>query len=67
MDVVGSLVLLYRGYCMKKKPVELDCLYRCCVPLSEGISETLEINFVSGKIILIDLFLIPNQESDVLN
>lgn len=50
---------------MKKKPVGLDCLYRCCVPLLEGNSETLEINFVSGKIILIDLFLIPNQESDV--
>lgn len=27
MDVVGSLVLLDRGYCMKKKLVELDCLY----------------------------------------
>lgn len=27
MDVVASLVLLGRGYCMKTKLVELDCLY----------------------------------------
>ena len=27
MDVVGSLVLLDRGYGMKKKLVELDCLF----------------------------------------
>lgn len=41
---------------MKKHFIELGRLYQCCVPLLEGCAqtpETLEINFVNGKMLML--------------
>lgn len=46
---------------MKKHFIELGRLYQCCVPLLEGCAqtpETLEINFVNGKMLVNFFFCI---------